>query len=435
MSTELIGALSFLVLFILLAGGMHVAFTMALISFVGIAIVLNFDAAIGVFSTAPYTIVADYIMSTLPLFVLMGSFAYRAGIITDAYTAANKWLGRLPGGLSMATIAGCAGFAACTGSSAASVGFMTMSTLPEMERYKYDPKLAAGTVASGATLGILIPPSIPLIVYGLFAQQSVGQLFIAGIIPGIMLTLLFMLTIYIWVKISPSAGPRGPITTWSERFAALIPVWPLGILAILVLGGIWGGWFTPVEAGGIGSIGALLLALLKRRLNLKGFFDALTDTVKITGMVFAILIGALMLNYFLALTGLPTLLANMVAESNLSPVVILLLVTIFYIIGGCLMDSMGLMLLTMPILIPIMDAMGINLIMYGILMVIMIEMAEITPPIGINVFILSGMAKHIPMYTIFKGVLPFFLALLICVILIIAFPQIVTFLPATMMGN
>jgi len=335
----------------------------------------------------------------------------------------------------MATIAGCAGFAACTGSSAASVGFMTMSTLPEMERYKYDPKLAAGTVASGATLGILIPPSIPLIVYGLFAQQSVGQLFIAGIIPGIMLTLLFMLTIYIWVKISPSAGPRGPITTWSERFAALIPVWPLGILAILVLGGIWGGWFTPVEAGGIGSIGALLLALLKRRLNLKGFFDALTDTVKITGMVFAILIGALMLNYFLALTGLPTLLANMVAESNLSPVVILLLVTIFYIIGGCLMDSMGLMLLTMPILIPIMDAMGINLIMYGILMVIMIEMAEITPPIGINVFILSGMAKHIPMYTIFKGVLPFFLALLICVILIIAFPQIVTFLPATMMGN
>jgi len=435
MEPYIVGILAFVILFALLALGMHIAFAMALVAFVGMVVLGGFEAAMGMLSTAPHSIVADYVFSTMPLFILMGSFASRAGIITTAYAAANKWLGRLPGGLSIATILGCAGFAACTGSSAASVGFMTMSTLPEMERHKYDPKLATGTIASGATLGILIPPSIPLIVYGLFAQQSVGRLFVAGIIPGILLTALYVITIFTWVKISPAAGPRGAAATWREKLTSLGPAWPMLILGVIVLGGIWGGVFTPVEAGGIGSAGALIIALARRSLSLKAFGEALKDTALITGMVFAILIGALMLNYFLAITRLPFMLASMVAASNLSPMLILMIVVVFYIIGGCLMDNMGLMLLTMPILIPIMDTLGIDLIVYGILMVLMIEMAEITPPIGVNVFILSGMAKHIPMYSIFKGIVPFFFAILLLVVLIMAFPQIVTFLPSTMMGQ
>jgi tripartite ATP-independent transporter DctM subunit len=333
----------------------------------------------------------------------------------------------------MATIAGCAGFAACTGSSAASVGFMAMSTLPEMERYKYDPKLATGTIASGSTLGILIPPSITLIVYALFAQQSVGQLFMAGIFPGILLASLFMLTIYIWVRLRPAAGPSTAVVPWSDRLLSLARILPLLILAGLVLGGIWGGLFTPVEAGGIGSLGAFIMALVRKRMSWRSFAEALKDTARLCGLVFLILIGALMLNQFFALTRLPMQIANTIAELALSPTLILILVMFFYIIMGCLMDAMGLMLLTMPIFIPIMNALGIDLIMYGILMVLMVEMGEITPPIGVNVFILSGMAKHIPMYTIFRGIVPFFFAMLVCVIILIAFPEIATFLPKTML--
>ncbi|HEY87797.1 MAG TPA: TRAP transporter large permease subunit [Dehalococcoidia bacterium] len=433
MEPWLIGVLGFVALFVLLAIGMHIAFAMTIVAFVGFAIITSFEGAVSMLATAPYSIVANYMFTVVPLFVLMGSLAYQGGLITDAYTSAQKWLGRLPGGLAMATIAGCAGFAACTGSSAASVSFMTMSTLPEMERHNYDQKLATGTIATGATLGILIPPSIPLIVYGLFASQSVGQLFIAGIIPGIVLATLFMITIYIWVKIKPSAGPRGAATTWQEKFYSLRYIWSMLVLAAIVLGGIWGGIFTPVEAGGIGSVGALLISLIRRKLTVKSFFESVKDTTRICGMVFIILIGAIMLNYFFALTRLPTMLATTVADSNLSPLVVLIAITVFYIIGGCLMDTFGLMMLTLPILIPIMHSLGIDMIMYGILMVLLIEMAQITPPIGLNVFILSGVARHIPMYTIFRGIVPFFFAILVMIILLIAFPQLATFLPATMM--
>jgi tripartite ATP-independent transporter DctM subunit len=386
----LIGVLGFVALFALLAMGMHIAFAMTIVAFVGFVVMGDLKIAISQLATAPYSIVANYMFSVVPLFVLMGSLAYQGGLITDAYTAAQKWFGRLQGGLAMATIAGCAGFAACTGSSAASVSFMTMSTLPEMERHNYDPKLATGTIATGATLGILIPPSIPLIVYGLYAEQSIGRLFIAGIIPGIMLAALFILTIYTWVKIKPSAGPRGESYSLREKFYSMRYIWSMLVLVAIVLGGIWGGIFTPVEAGGIGSVGALLIALIRRKLTIKSFFESVKDTTRICGMVFIILIGAIMLNYFFALTQLPDMLATLVAESTLSPIVILIAITIFYIIGGCLMDTFGLMMLTLPIFIPIMNALGIDMIMYGILMVLLIEMAQITPPIGLNVFILSG---------------------------------------------
>jgi tripartite ATP-independent transporter DctM subunit len=435
MSDPLIGALGFLGLFALLAMGMHIAFAMLLVGFIGLVAMVGLTGAIGVLSTAPYSIVADYMFVAVALFVFMGTLAFEAGIITDAYTVGRKWLGRLPGGLAMATIAGCAGFAACTGSSAASVSFMTTSTLPEMERNKYDPRLSTGAIASGSTLGILIPPSIPLVVYALFAQQSVGELFIAGVIPGIILSCLFIITIYIWCRLRPSAGPPGPPATWRERISSLRYVWSILALVALVLGGIWSGLFTPVEAAGIGGIGAFLIGLVKRRMTFKVFIASVKDATRIIAMIFAIVVGAMILNRFIALSGLPALLATWVGNSNMGTVGVLAAIVVFYIIGGMLMEAFGLMVLSMPVLIPIVDALGVNLVAYGILMVLMIEMAEITPPIGLNVFILSGVAKHIPMYTIFRGVVPFCFAILIMVILIIAFPQLATFLPSTMIGK
>jgi len=432
MSTPVIGAIAFGIMILLLTLGVPVAFSMAVVAFGGFVVVNGWSAAMGMLATSPYSTVADYIMTTLPLFVLMGDITFRAGIVSDAFSVANKWLGKLPGGLAIATITGCAGFATCTGSSAASVGFMTMSTLPEMDKYGYNHKLSTGTIASGASLGVLIPPSLPLIIYGLFAGESVAQLFMAGIIPGIMLMFLFMAVVVIWVKMRPQDGPQGPSVSWKERVFALREVWALALLATLIIVGIWTGFFTPIEAGGIGSAGALVLALARRKLTWKTMFMALKDTASITGLIFTILIGSIMLNYFLATTRLPTEIAGAIASANLSPIIVLWIIVGFYIIGGALMDSLGLMLLTMPILIPIVRELGVDMISYGILMVMMINMAQITPPVGMNVFIVSGIAKHVPMYDIFKGVTPFFIAMLLLVALIIFFPQISTILPDMM---
>ncbi|MCX8126982.1 MAG: TRAP transporter large permease subunit, partial [Dehalococcoidia bacterium] len=344
---------------------MPIAFAMALMAFIGTAIYLNPTAAIGLFATTPYSAIADYMMTSLPLFVMMGTFAYHAGIIADTYSAARTWFGRLPGGLSVATFAGCCLFGAVTGSAAATVGFMTMATLPEMEKYRYDPKLATGTIAAGSSLAILIPPSVPLIVYGLFAHESIGQLFIAGVIPGILLTLLFMVITLVWVTLRPQDGQPGPATSWREKLNSLKGLVGLFVLGVLVIGGIYMGFFTPVEAGGIGAAGALIIAFARGRMNLKKLFNALVDTARLCGMVFAIIMGALVLNQFLAITGLPAMAAKTVTGSGLGMYPVLALIVVFYIVGGCLMDMVGLMLLTMPILIPIVRALGVDMLMYG----------------------------------------------------------------------
>lgn len=435
MSPELIGVLAFVVMFMLLAMGMPIGFAMALVGFAGVVVLTGgFGPAISMFGYAPFSIVANYMFGVIPLFVLMGYLASASGLTTDAYNAAHKWIGHLPGGLAISTIAGCAGFAACTGSSAASVGLITSTALPEMERYDYDYKLSTGCIAAGCTLGILIPPSMAFIVYGLFSETSIGKLFIAGIFPGILLAALFMIAIYIWVRVSPSLGPPGPRASWHERFGASKNIWSVALLAILVLGGIWGGIFTPVEAGGVGAFGAFVIALARRRFTVQTFIGAVKDTVKMAGMLYIIIMGALIFNYAVALSGLPKLLASATMALQVPPLVIVIFIMVFYLIGGCLMEVLGLMLLTLPIFIPIMQTLGVDLILFGVLTVIMIEMAEITPPIGINVFILSGMAKHVPIYTIFRGIVPFLLCMIVCLALIMVFPQIALFLPATMMG-
>ena len=432
MDPALVGILGFVTLFLLVFAGMPIAFSMALVGFVGFSLIGGMTAALSILSNVPYSTVAYYIIGVIPAFLLMGEFALVSGIITEAYDATNKWLGHLPGGLAMATIVGCAGFAACCGSSVACAAVMVPVAFPEMTRYKYAPKLALGSIAAGGTLGILIPPSTPLVVYGLLSEQSIGRLFIAGIVPGILLALFFALTIYIQTLITPQLGPRASRTGWRERIVSAKGIWLIGVLVIVVLGGMWGGVFTPGEAGGIGALGAFLIALGKRRLTMANVAQALNKTVRTTAMICTVMIGAMIFSTFLAVTQLPVMLADFVSGLHLPPIIILITILCLYIVLGCVMDVLAMVVLTLPVLLPTVANLGFDLIWFGVLVTIMTELALITPPIGINVFVISGMAKEVPMYTIFRGVLPFIVAMILYVVLIVAFPQISLFLPNAM---
>lgn len=431
MEPYIIGVLGFVILFILLAIGMPIGFALSLVALGGTAVVSNnFTAAIGMIGYAPFSIVLSHTWAVIPLFVLMGFFAFNSGMTQNAYRTAFTLLGRLPGGLAISTIFACTFFAACTGSSNSSVSLFASTALPEMERFKYDPRLASGCIASGCTLGILIPPSVPMITYGLFSDTSIGALFMAGVFPGIILSSLFVIAIIIWATINPRVGPKGPSTTWREKLISLRNLWPVILLMGILFFGLWGGVFTAVEAGGVGAIAALLIGI--KHITKSKFIESVRETARIAGMLFVIMIGAIMFNYFVAQSGLSTILANAISSSHLSPLVVVIFIMIFYLIGGCLMDSLGLMLLTLPIFIPIVQSIGYNLIVFGIITTIQVEMAAITPPIGINVFVLSGMAKHIPMQTIFRGIWPFLICMIICLALVLAFPSITLFLPSTM---
>jgi C4-dicarboxylate transporter, DctM subunit len=432
MSAELIGGIGFVALLALIFAGVPLGFALAGVGFFGVIAMNGWSAAMGMFTTAPFSIVSGYSYITVPLFILMGILAFHSGVVADAFGAAYKWLGRAPGGLAMGTITACTAFAACTGLSAMSVSLMTVTCLPEMEKRGYSQALASGTVASGCTLGILIPPSIPLIMYGILSAASIGQLFIAGIVPGLFLASAFILTIYIWAKLKPGAAPKPPKATLKEKFISLSRVWTMLLLMCLIMGGIWGGIFTPVEAGGIGAFGALIIGLIRRGMSFKKFTTALFDAAKMSGMIFVLLIGVMMFNYFFILTRVPEALANGIVSLSIPPVAIVIVMMICWLIGGCFLDTFGLMMLTLPVFIPIAKELDVNLIWFGILHVICIEAGAISPPVGVNVFMIAGMAKHIPMYTIFKGIAPFLLAMLIVLGVLIAVPDIVTFLPNLM---
>jgi C4-dicarboxylate transporter DctM subunit len=434
MSPTLIGGLGLVVLFALLATGMPIGFAMAIIGFAGFAWLGGVKGALTQLASVSYSSVASYMMTVLPLFLLMGQFAFVSGLTQGAYNAMHKWLGRLPGGLSMATIGGCAAFAAVCGSSVATASTMTAVALPEMNRYKYDPKLSLGSIAAGGTLGILIPPSVPFIIYSIFAEESVGRLFMAGIFPGIILSSLFVITIYVRAKRSPALGPPGPKTSWREKLGAVKDIWPVALLAFLVLGGIWGGVFSPIEAGGAGAFCALIIGMARRQLSVQKITSSIRDTVKTTAMIFTILIGAMIFNYFIVLSQLPAELARFIESVQWSPIGVLVGILFIYIILGCLMDTMAMTVLTLPIFIPLIRSLGFDLVWFGVVFVIITEMALITPPIGMNVFVISGMAKDVPMYTVFRGIIIFVVAMAICEALVIIFPQIALFLPNSMIG-
>lgn len=433
MSSEWIGIIGLLILFVLLFAGMPIGFGMALMGFLGFAYLWGVDGALSQLGLIPYSSVAAHAMSVVPLFIVMGHLAFASGLTENAYDAAHMAFGRLPGGLAMSTIGASAGFAACTGSSLASAATMTKVALPEMQRYKYDSQLATGSIAAGGTLGILIPPSVPMIVYAIITETSIGRLFMAGVVPGILLTLLFMVVIYILAKSRPPLGaPPVAKTGWRAVPAIAIRIWPAALLAAIVMGGIWGGVFSPSEAGGLGAFAALVIALGRRKLTRHNFIEAVRDTTKTTAMIFVIVIGAMLFGAFMTISGLPAALVTFIGGIQLPPIAVLVIILIIYVFLGCIMDTLALTLITLPIIFPLVLNLGFNPVWFGILFTLNVEMALITPPIGINVFIISGIARDIPMYTIFKGVLPFLGAMAVCTALVIAFPQIALFLPSTM---
>lgn len=432
MSPEWIGGIGFFALLALIFMGVPLGFALAGVGFVGVIAMGGWSAAMGMFTTAPFSIVSGYSYITVPLFILMGILAFHSGVVSDAFSAAYKWLGRAPGGLAIGTVGACTAFAACTGLSAMSVSLMTVTCLPEMEKRGYSQALATGTIASGTTLGILIPPSIPLIMFGILSGASIGSLFIAGIVPGLLLAAAFVLVIYVWAKVKPGAAPQPPRTSWGEKFRSLSRVWTMILLMCLVMGGIWGGVFTPVEAGGIGAFGALIIALIRRSINWRQFRDSLMDAAKMSGMIFVLLIGVMIFNYFFIMTRVPEALANGIVSLDIPTVAVVIVMMICWLIGGCFLDTFGLMMLTLPVFIPIGKELGIDMIWFGILHVICIEAGAISPPVGVNVFMISGMAKHIPMYTIFKGIAPFLIAMIVMLFVYLFIPDIVTFLPNLM---
>ncbi len=433
MNPLVVGIVGLGLLFLLMFFEVPIAFSMALVGFLGFGILSGFEAAMNMVGLVPYTTISDYIFSVLPLFLLMGEIASISGIMEDTYRTINKWLGHLHGGLAIATIGGCAGFAAVCGSSVATGATMTKIALPEMKRYGYHTGLSTGVLAAGGTLGIMIPPSMQFILYGVIAEQSIGKLFIAGIFPGVLLSIMFMLTIYITTKSNPSLGPPGVKSDWKERFSSIKDIWGVILLFITVMGGIWGGLFTPTEAAAIGVLISLILMRLKRRLTRNNIANALISSLRTTGMCFGILIGAMIFSYFIALTTLPMALAQFVSSLPISPLGILICILIVYLILGCLMDALAMVLLTMPIFIPVIKTLGFDLIWFGIILCLMCEMALITPPIGMNVFIISGLSG-VRMYTVFKGIVPFLIAMVICMFLLIAFPGISLWLPNTMLS-
>lgn len=427
-----IGYIGFAVLILLLFSGIPIGVVMGLVGFWGIVAVSGFAPALNVLKTVPYTTFASYELSVIPLFVLMGTYAYFAGISKDLYTAAYKWLGHLPGGLGMATIGAAAVFSAVSGSSIACAATFAKVALPEMKRYNYDPALATGSIAAGGTLDIMIPPSVMMIVYAIITDQSIGKLFLAGFIPGALEALFYFATIYVLCKRNPDIGPRGPATTFSEKLASLKNVWMSLVLFVLVIGGLYLGVFSPTEAGGIGAFGAFIFGLAQRRLSWQGSKDSLIDAIKTTAMIFTIILGAMIFNTFLAITRLPFELANSIGGLLVDRYVILAVILFLYIILGALMDEMAMVLLTVPVFFPLIIQLGFDPIWFGIIIIMMCVLGMIAPPVGMIVFVIAGIAPDIPMTTIYRGAFPFFIAAIFLVVLLVLFPEIVLFLPNTM---
>ncbi|MBW1801647.1 MAG: TRAP transporter large permease subunit [Deltaproteobacteria bacterium] len=426
------GFFGIFLLVLMLFSGMPIGIVMAVVGFIGLAYVAGVEPSLTSMGSSPHTTSSSYSLSVVPLFVLMGAFCFHSGLSRDLYSTVYKWLGHLPGGLAMATVGACAGFAAVSGSSVATVATMGTVALPEMKRYDYDVALAAGSIAAGGSIGILIPPSVILVIYAILAEQSVGKLFLAGFIPGILEALFYMVTIYIICHRNPVIGPRGEKFSLIDKVISLKGTWGVIVLFLLVIGGLYMGVFTPTEAAGAGAFGAFLFTLGRKKLTWENFTGSLIETGKTTAMVFVILIGANILGYFLAVTRLPFDLSNFMANLPINRYFVLLGIILIYLILGAIMSSMAMIVLTVPIFFPIITALGFDPIWFGILIVRVVELGQITPPIGINVFVVKAIAKDVPMYTVFRGIIPFLIADFCHVALLIAFPQIALLLPNLM---
>lgn len=415
----------------MMASRIHIAISMMVAGIIGYATLAGWDPLLAHFKNSPYARYSNYELSVIPLYLLMGAFAARGGLSKALFDAAAKFIGHWRGGLAMSAVGACAGFGAVCGSSLATAATMGRVALPELRRYGYSPRLATGTLAAGGTLGILIPPSVPLVVYAMLAEQNIAKLYAAAIIPGIIATIGYMITIVIVTRLNPAAGPAAPRSSWRERWRAVINVWPVASIFFLVIGGIYLGWFTPTEAAAVGAALAGIAAFSRGGLDRKEFVQCLLSTAESSAMIFLILLGADTLNSFLALSQMPAELSAWVQGLGISPLLVIVTIIVIYIILGCVMDSLSMLLLTIPILLPVVlgiDIWGLDetskAIWFGILALTVVEIGLIHPPVGMNIYIINSLARDVPLMETVKGVLPFLGSDFVRITFLILFPSI-----------
>jgi len=431
MSSEAVGLVGIAVLLGLILCRIPIAIAMILVGAAGFGYLGGLLPLLSQLKTSAFWRFSTYDLSVVPLFMLMGQFATRAGLSQDLFRAANAWVGHVRGGMAIGSIGACAGFGAICGSSLATASTMGQVALPELRRHGYEPALATGTLAAGGTLGILIPPSVILVIYAIIVETSIVTMFQAAMIPGLMAALFFALTVRGYVALRPASGPVGERSSRAERWRATYAIWPVVVIFALVIGGIYTGWFTPTEAAAIGAFGVGLTALVKGRLDRVALVDCLLETAKMTGMIFLILFGAELLNGFFALSRLPSSAALWIEHQALPPLAVMLVLLAIFLVFGCFMDSLSMILLAIPFFWPMLEGIDFGMstddlkVWFGIIALITVELGLITPPVGLNVFIIHSLAEDVPMSDTFKGVLPFLLAELIRVLLLIAFPAIV----------
>ena len=432
LSPDAVAIIGFVALFTLMLLRVPVGMAMGLVGVCGYSYIAGSGPALKLIGQTSMRTVTDYTFGVIPMFMLMGAFVSVSGVSRELFRAANAFIGHLRGGLGMATVIACGGFAAICGSSVATAATFSSVAYPEMRRFGYPQSFSTGVIAAGGTLGAMLPPSTVLAVYAILTQQDIGKLFMAGIIPGLLAMAMYVMTIFMIVKVKPDWLPRGPATTWTERFAGLKDVWAPLLLFVFVIGGLYGGFFTPTEAGGVGASGAFLLGVLRGKLDRAGILEALLSATRTAAAVFTVLIGALIFGYFLTITQTPQKLTGFLTELGLGPYGVLALIMLMYLVLGCLMDAMAMIILTVPIIFPVIVQLGFDPIWFGIIIVMTVELGLIHPPVGMNVFVIKSVVHDVSFMTIFKGVIPFVLTDILRMIILIAFPMIALWLPGRM---
>jgi C4-dicarboxylate transporter, DctM subunit len=432
MSSDAVAVLGFVALFVLMLLRVPVGMAMGLVGVTGFAYLVNGDAALKIIGHTSMRTVTDYTFGVIPMFLLMGAFVSNSGMSRELFRAANSFVGHLRGGLGIATIAACAGFAAISGSSVATAATFATVAYPEMRRYNYPQSFATGVIAAGGTLGAMLPPSTVLAVYGIITEQDIGKLFIAGIIPGLLAAAMDMMTVVVIGALRPDFLPVAPRHSWKERLVGLRDIWAMLLLFVFVIGGLYGGLFTPTEAGGVGATGALIIGVLRGKLDGLQIRRSLLQAVRTAAAVLTVLIGALLFGYFLTVTQTPQKVTAFLTALGFGRYGVLALIMLMYIALGCLMDSLAMIILTIPIIFPVIVQLGFDPIWFGVIIVMTVELGLIHPPVGMNVFVIKSVVQEVTFSTIFRGVLPFILTDLIRLVILIAFPILALWLPSHM---
>ena len=429
MNEFVIGIIGLVVLLLLFSTGIELGFAMALVGFAGFGYLSGFPAALSLLSRDVFDVITNYGYTVFPLFILMGQIGFHAGIAVRLYDSAHKFIGHIPGGLAMATVVGATAFKAICGSSAATSATFASVAIPEMDRYGYDTKLSAGIVATVGTLGVIIPPSVTLIIMGILTEQSIGQLFIAGIIPGLIIAFLFIGVIYGWAKINPAVAPRSARSTWKDRIRSLPEVLWVLLVFVLVVGGIMEGYFTPTEAGAVGTFAVLLLAVFKRDMTIKKYFISVRESIRTAVMLIMLVAGSTILGHFITITNIPQATADWIVSLPLNRYVIMILICLVYELGGSFIDDLAFLILATPIFYPAALKLGFHPLWFGIVIGVVAMIGVVIPPVAICVFVVKNITK-VPMGTIYKGVVPFLTALVIVWALLFAFPELALWLPS-----